>query len=82
MTFDSGLVVARAPVDILPNDTPEQLAARLLPVEHLLQLRFWEDLATKGDVPICNRENPLIAESEAPLLQQAIVYARGQYPNG
>jgi phosphoribosylglycinamide formyltransferase 1 len=34
--YDGGAIVAQWPVPVLPGDTPESLAARVLPVEHRL----------------------------------------------
>jgi phosphoribosylglycinamide formyltransferase 1 len=34
--YDEGAIVAQWPVPVLPGDTPESLAARVLPVEHRL----------------------------------------------
>jgi len=34
--YDRGMIVAQWPVPVLPGDTPERLAARVLEVEHLL----------------------------------------------
>jgi phosphoribosylglycinamide formyltransferase 1 len=34
--YDEGAIVAQWPVPVLPGDTPETLAARVLPVEHRL----------------------------------------------
>lgn len=37
--YDRGAIVAQWPVPVLPGDTPERLAARVLEVEHLLYPR-------------------------------------------
>ena len=34
--YDTGPIIAQRRIDVLPDDTPQSLAARLLPVEHAL----------------------------------------------
>jgi phosphoribosylglycinamide formyltransferase-1 len=35
-SYDEGPIIAQRPVPVLPGDTPDDLAARVLPVEHAL----------------------------------------------
>jgi len=52
--YDTGKIVAQWPVPVLPGDTPEALAARVLRVEHLLYPAALEAVARRlerGDVP-------------------------------
>ncbi|HEX7121418.1 MAG TPA: phosphoribosylglycinamide formyltransferase [Gemmatimonadaceae bacterium] len=44
--YDRGPIIAQWPVPVLPGDTPDSLAARVLPVEHLLYPRVVEALAS------------------------------------
>jgi formyltetrahydrofolate-dependent phosphoribosylglycinamide formyltransferase len=44
--YDEGRIVAQWPVPVLPGDTPETLAARVLRVEHLLLPAAVERMAT------------------------------------
>lgn len=48
--YDRGRIVAQWPVPVLPGDTPDTLAARVLRVEHLLLPRVVE-LAAAGRLP-------------------------------
>lgn len=44
--YDRGPIIAQWPVPVLPDDTPDSLAARVLAVEHLLYPRAVEALAS------------------------------------
>ena len=44
--YDEGRIIAQWPVPVLPDDTPETLAARVLRVEHLLLPAAVERIAT------------------------------------
>ncbi|HJS34205.1 MAG TPA: phosphoribosylglycinamide formyltransferase [Pseudoxanthomonas sp.] len=62
--LDAGAVIAQARVPVLPGDTPETLAARLLPREHalllaVLRLAAAGDLAEQGDITLCHGQ-PLL----------------------
>jgi folate-dependent phosphoribosylglycinamide formyltransferase PurN len=46
--YDRGAVIARARVPVLPGDTPESLAARVLTAEHRLLPRVVTDLVKLG----------------------------------
>jgi phosphoribosylglycinamide formyltransferase-1 len=48
--YDSGSILAQWPVPVLPGDTPEALAARVLAVEHRLLPLVVETLA-RGEAP-------------------------------
>ncbi len=49
--LDGGPVVGQTPVAVLPGDTPETLAARVLIAEHQLFSRCLADLVTQGSSP-------------------------------
>ena len=52
--YDTGAIIAQWPVPVLPGDTPEALAARVLRVEHLLYPAALETVAHRlesGDEP-------------------------------
>jgi phosphoribosylglycinamide formyltransferase-1 len=49
--YDRGPIIAQWPVPVLPNDTPDTLAARVLEVEHRLLPRVVEELARRGVPP-------------------------------
>lgn len=62
--LDAGAVIAQAKVPILSGDTPEALAARLLPREHallvaVLRLAAAGALAEQGDITLCHGQ-PLL----------------------
>ena len=62
--LDAGTVIARVKVPILPADTPETLAARLLPREHallvaVLRLAVAGELSEQGDITRCHGQ-PLL----------------------
>lgn len=50
--YDEGAIVAQWPVPVLPGDTPEMLAARVLAVEHRILPVAVEALARGGHVPL------------------------------
>ena len=62
--LDAGAVIAQVKVPILPGDTAETLAARLLPREHalllaVLRLAASGHLAEQGDITLCHGQ-PLL----------------------
>jgi phosphoribosylglycinamide formyltransferase-1 len=69
--LDAGTVIAQVRVPVLPGDTPEALAARLLPREHallcaVLALAAQGQLAEQGDITRCHGQpllNPLSLDS-------------------
>jgi len=69
--LDAGTVIAQVRVPVLPGDTPEALAARLLPREHalllaVLRLASSGQLAEQGDITLCHGQpllNPLSLDS-------------------
>jgi phosphoribosylglycinamide formyltransferase 1 len=79
--MDSGMIAESLVVDVIPGDTPESLARRLLPAEHSLQIHFWNKVS-QGSIPEFHRSEPLIRPGEEHFLQEAIIYARHSYPNG
>ena len=44
-SYDTGPIVAHAPVPVLSEDTPETLAARVLEREHSLLVETWQQIA-------------------------------------
>ncbi len=81
LEFDKGKVVKRKQVPILPNDTAEILAARVLPIEHEVQIAALQDFAN-GTVEEFNREIPLVMLNEEKILQECKLNAIKLYPNG
>ncbi len=79
--FDRGAVIKRKQIPILPDDTPESLQARLLPIEHEVQIEVLQDFVN-GTVAEFYREEPLIRESEETILEECKEEAKKLYPNG
>ncbi|MBI4038104.1 phosphoribosylglycinamide formyltransferase [Candidatus Daviesbacteria bacterium] len=78
--YDKGDLVATSKVKIMGEDSPEELAARVLPVEHRLQIDFWKDAAL--GIVTCNRTSRLILPEEYSILERAKKLAIEQYPKG
>ncbi|HEX2081310.1 MAG TPA: phosphoribosylglycinamide formyltransferase [Longimicrobium sp.] len=57
--YDEGAVIAQWPVPVLPGDTPEALAARVLAVEHRILPLAVEALAREPGVPESLQGDPL-----------------------
>ncbi len=79
--FDKGAVIKRKQVPIMPGDTPETLAARMLPVEHDVQIEALADIL-HGRVHEMHRENPLVNPEEIEMLEECKAAAILQYPKG
>ncbi|HEX2091563.1 MAG TPA: phosphoribosylglycinamide formyltransferase [Longimicrobiaceae bacterium] len=57
--YDSGAIIAQWPVPVLPGDTPEALAARVLAVEHRLLPAVVEALARGAAPPMQQLTDPV-----------------------
>jgi phosphoribosylglycinamide formyltransferase-1 len=57
--YDEGAIIAQWPVPVLPGDTPESLAARVLAVEHRILPAAVEALARAPRVPVWTEGEPL-----------------------
>ncbi|BBF93276.1 phosphoribosylglycinamide formyltransferase [Blastochloris tepida] len=72
---DSGPILAQAAVPVLPNDTPDTLAARVLAQEHVIYpaalARLARDLASGGADPAPS--DPARPEAGQPAAAQALV---------
>lgn len=79
--FDKGAVVKSAKVEIKPNDTPETLQARALPIEHIVQIRLLQDLA-RGKLELVKRKTTYIRPGQERMLEEAKRKAIKNYPNG
>jgi formyltetrahydrofolate-dependent phosphoribosylglycinamide formyltransferase len=62
--YDEGEIVAQWPVPVLPGDTPESLAARVLAVEHRILPMAVEALA-RGEMPPAAPDGPLCFDLSA-----------------
>ena len=79
--FDEGAVLKARRVPILPEDTVEALAARLLPVEHQVQIETLRDFVN-GTVKEVRREIPLVRPGEEAILAEVKKEAIMRYPKG
>jgi phosphoribosylglycinamide formyltransferase-1 len=57
--YDQGAIIAQWPVPVLPGDTPESLAARVLAVEHRILPLAVEALAREPAAPVWREGEPL-----------------------
>jgi len=79
--FDKGAVIKREQVPILPDDTNETLQARLLPIEHKVQIEALSDFVN-GTVSEYHRDEPLIRSGEESIFEECKQLAIKKYPNG
>lgn len=79
--FDKGAVIARKRITVSAFDTVETLQARVLAVEHQLQIDVLKKFIT-GKIKKLGRKSPLIKKSELKILNQAKKVARLFYPHG
>ena len=80
--YDRGAVLDRIYVEVLPNDTPEILARRVLPEEHRLQTRVLQSFAD-GTVQEISRDTPIVLSGrEAEFLDWAKRVGIARYPKG
>lgn len=80
--FDEGSIIGMEPVNILPDDIAETLAARVLPKEHALVIQTIYNFSETGKVCEHHRLEPLIHEDEESILAIAEADAIAKYPNG
>ena len=79
--FDKGAVIKSKQVAIMYGDTPEMVAARLLPIEHEVQIEALSDIL-HGRVHEIHREVPLVNENEIKILEECKADAILRYPKG
>lgn len=79
--FDEGKIIKRKQIPIFPNDTAETLQARLLPVEHEVQIETLKDFS-EGKVKEFFRETPLVLPNEEKTLEECKELAIKMYPRG
>lgn len=78
--FDEGTIVKRRPVPILWDDTAETLQARVLPIEHEVQIETLRDFS-EDTVEEFHRKIPLVLSGEENILEEAKIIAKKKYPN-
>jgi len=81
VNFDEGKIVKRKQVQILPDDTAETLQARVLPIEHQVQIEAMKDFSEEK-VQEFTRETPLILPDEEKILEECKQLAIKMYPHG
>ncbi len=79
--FDEGKIVKRKQVPIFQNDTAETLQARVLPVEHEVQIEALQDFANNRVTEFV-RDTILVLPSEEDILEECKKEAIIKYPNG
>ena len=79
--YDQGVVVRSTKVDILPNDTVDDLQQRVLPVEHRTQIDLLKDVAAGNIREVATRQS-LVRPGEEHILVLVKRIARMLYPHG
>ena len=79
--FDKGAIIKRKQVPIFLEDTAEILQARVLPVEHQVQIEALKDFS-QGKVREFHRQTPLVLPGEEKILEECKESAIKMYPNG
>lgn len=79
--YDQGLVVKATRVDILPDDTVDDLQQRVLPIEHRVQIDLLKDVAA-GSIRELTGRVRLVRPGEEQTLFLAKKLARLLYPHG
>ncbi len=79
--FDEGKIIKTKQVPIFKNDTAESLQARVLPIEHEVQIEVLKDFANNKVVEF-TRDEPLILYGEEDILEECKRLAIEKYPNG
>lgn len=81
--YDEGSILAYTPVEILPNDTPQILQARVKEAEKEQNADFWIKVEGLGKLPpVIQRPERLILPNEVEVLAEAKEKAILQYPHG
>ncbi len=81
VNFDEGVVLKNKRVVILPDDTAETLQARMLPVEHEVQIELLKDFIN-NTVSEFHRDIPLVQSVEEVILEECKKKAIEKYPKG
>ncbi len=81
VNFDQGAILRRQQVEILPEDSVESLAARVLPVEHEVQIQTLQDFANNS-VKEWLRPERLVKPGEEIILERVKAEAKRLYPQG
>lgn len=79
--YDKGPLLLTRQVEIKQGEGAETLAERILPVEHQLQIEFWEKVQNGGVEPF-QRDSRLILSTEVEILEKAKTDAIEKYPHG
>ncbi|HCY18033.1 MAG: Phosphoribosylglycinamide formyltransferase [Candidatus Nomurabacteria bacterium GW2011_GWF2_35_12] len=79
--FDEGTILKIKRVPIFPGDTAEILQARMLPIEHEIQIEILKDFS-EGKEKEFYRDLSLIRKEEENILEESKELAKKMYPNG
>jgi len=79
--YDEGAIVKKRIIAIHEGDTVEDLQARVLPIEHEIQIEMLEDFAN-GCLEEISRKHSLVLPGEEQALAEAKRIACLRYPNG
>jgi len=79
--FDEGQILKRRQVPIFEGDTAESLQARVLPIEHEVQIETLCDFVN-NTVSEFIREKPLVYKGEEKILEECKELAKKMYPKG
>ena len=82
LEFDEGDVLHAEHMDILPDDTPDSLAARLLPLEHKVQIETLAGLVTGRIGGRVTRAASLVRPEEEEILREVKSAAALEFPRG
>lgn len=77
--LDKGELLAYEPVEIMENDTPERLQARVKEVEKKLIAKFWDKVEKNGTLEPIQRTERLIKSEEFGILDEAKTEAIAEY---
>ena len=79
--YDQGAIVKSTRVEVLPDDTVDDLQQRVLPIEHKTQIELLKDVAS-GNIKEVTGRKKLVLHGEEQILFLAKKAARLLYPHG
>lgn len=81
-TYDRGKLIFTWPVEVREDDTPESLQARVLPIEHLVQVAALARLIAYDGKPPTAMSHFTPQPDEEVVLAESVAWARERYPRG
>jgi len=79
--YDKGVVIKSAKIDILKNDTVEDLQQRALSFEHRVQIEMLQDIVS-GNIHEIKRTESIVLPGQESIMEQAKHVAILLYPRG